>query len=411
MITEQDRGVLRKLAGRVREIAELPEQVLSKKRLLRHNALDPERPLVLCFPEEAWGELLPDSVMECREGLAREWEWQLRSRIYRWEKIRDDNAVDPWFDIAWRIDTGNFGVESATVHGANRGSYKWDPPLKNPARDISLLRHREPRVDRGATAREVDTAGGIFGDILPIRIRGKYWWTMGMTQEVIRLVGLEEFMELMIEQPDTVHRLMSWLRDEHMNFISWFENEGLLSLNNESDSIGSGGSGYTDELPRSPWKSGEAVRLGDLWGFAESQETVGTSPEMFAEFVLPYQLPILERFGLNCYGCCEPLDRRMEHLSRVPRLRRVSVSPWADQEIMAGKLGRRIIFSRKPNPAAICVSFDESAIRRDIRATLEIAGNGVLEIIMKDTHTVQYQPWRITRWVEIALEEVGNFKR
>ena len=55
-------------------------------------------------------------------------------------------------------------------------------------------------------------------------------------------------------------------------------------------------------------KSPSHVRLKDMWGFAERQETLGISPEMFREFIFPYQNGILERFGLNCCGCCEPLE-------------------------------------------------------------------------------------------------------
>ena len=51
------------------------------------------------------------------------------------------------------------------------------------------------------------------------------------------------------------------------------------------------------------------VRTMDMWGFTESQETVRVSPKMVGEFVFPYQRPLQERFGLNCYGCCEPLDK------------------------------------------------------------------------------------------------------
>ena len=54
-----------------------------------------------------------------------------------------------------------------------------------------------------------------------------------------------------------------------------------------------------------------------MWGFCESQETVGVSPKMFEEFVFAYQLPILDRFGLNIYGCCEPLDRRFDIVKRI----------------------------------------------------------------------------------------------
>jgi hypothetical protein len=92
-----------------------------------------------------------------------------------------------------------------------------------------------------------------------------------------------------------------------------------------------------------------------MWGFAESQETVNVSPEMFEEFVFQYQLPILSRFGLNCYGCCEPLNKRWYIIKRIPGLRRVSVSPWAQFDDIAEKLGKNYVLSYKPNPAYLAV--------------------------------------------------------
>jgi len=56
----------------------------------------------------------------------------------------------------------------------------------------------------------------------------------------------------------------------------------------------------------------------------------------------------------------------------------------------------------------ISAYFDEDNIRKDIRNTLDIAGDCNLEIIMKDVSTVGNDPQRITRWVQIALEEVNK---
>jgi hypothetical protein len=227
---------------------------------------------------------------------------------------------------------------------------------------------------------------------------------------VIKLIGLETLMLAPYDQPEGLHRLMAWLRDQHLTFLDWLETENLLSHCNEDDYAGSGSSAYTSELPQADWKPGMPVRLRDIWGFAESQETVGMSPDMFAEFILPYQLPILEKFGLNCYGCCEPVHERLKYILNVPRLRRVSISPWCDQKMAAEKLGHDYIFSRKPSPAQVCVTFNEEVIRQDLATTLDIAGEGSLEIIMKDTHTVQNDPWRLTRWLEIAYEEVHKYQ-
>lgn len=408
MISRKDCNILRALAGKVREVAELPEMEERKRRWYRHNALKPERPLILCFPEGAWQELLPPDVLQCENAQLREWEMNLRSKIYWWEHIRDDNTLEPWFDISWHIQSSDYGVPVQTTYGENRGSYVWDPPIKNLEKDVERLHFRKLSVNREFTMQCFSLTNEIFGDILPPRIRGSFWWTVGLTWEAIRLIGLENFMLYMYTQPENLHKLMAWLRDEHMHFITWFEEEHLLSVNNENGYTGSGGVAYTHELPQKDWEKGMSVRLLDLWGFAESQETVGVSPQMFGDFVFPYQLPLLEKFGLNCYGCCEPIEKRWEYISKIPNLRRVSVSPWSDQEVVAEQLGKNYIFSRKPNPSMICVSFNEQGIRKDIRTTLDIAGNGVLEIIMKDTHTVQNEPSRISRWVEIALEEAES---
>ena len=126
---------------------------------------------------------------------------------------------------------------------------------------------------------------------------------------------------------------------------------------------------------------------------------------MFEEFSLQYQLPMLERFGLNCYGCCEPLDTRLELIKKIPRLRRLSISPWADLEISAESLEDKFVFSYKPNPSVLAaLTLDEELVRNQLREAVRITKGCVLEIVMKDTHTVNHQPERIERWTEIAQE-------
>jgi hypothetical protein len=194
------------------------------------------------------------------------------------------------------------------------------------------------------------------------------------------------------------------LRDGHLAKLDYLEREGLLSLNNDGTYVGSGGFGWSHELPQPDF--GGKVRTIDMWGFGESQETIGVSPQMFAEYILPYQIPILERFGLNCYGCCEPLDKRWEYIKDIPRLRRVSVSPWANIADLAGMLGDRFIMSIKPSPTPLALSsFDEEEVRRELRDALEPTRDCRVEVIMKDNHTIGQDPRRVVRWVQIAREE------
>jgi hypothetical protein len=221
------------------------------------------------------------------------------------------------------------------------------------------------------------------------------------------LRGLEQIMYDMYDYPDELHQLMAFLRDGHMLKLDFLEKNGLLSLNNDGTYVGSGGFGWTNELPQKDF-NGKIVRTTDMWGFGESQETSQISPEMFEEFILPYQIPVLERFGLNCYGCCEPLNKRWYAVKNIPRLRRVSVSPWSDLKDMAEKLEDKYIYSLKPNPAYLAVSqIDEDFIRKSLREAMQATRNCRVEIIMKDNNTIGNNPENVIKWCRIAKEEAG----
>lgn len=76
---------------------------------------------------------------------------------------------------------------------------------------------------------------------------------------------------------------------------------------------------------------------------------------------------------------------------------------------MAEALGRRYVYSRKPSPTLVSTEhFDEDAIREDLRNTMDVAGDCRLEIIMKDVHTLNNEPGRLSRWVKIAREETQH---
>lgn len=404
--THAEKDLLRSLAGQFSEVAH--NQDMEKVRSLwkKHNAIQSSQPLILAEPENSWSEIIPDSQLVCADPFARFLEKELKQKLYRVNEIRDDRPYDPFIDLPWYYSSSGFGVEIHRIKTDQKGSFAWSEfPLKNLSEDVSKLQYRKVTVDRERTFADKERAEAVFGDLLGIRIRGYFWWSLGMTREVIELMGLENFMLAMYDEPEALHKLMGFMRDEHLHYISELEKNGLFTGNNKDNGIASGGIGYTDELPCSGHQVDTPFSLRDTWGFAESQETVGVSPDMFGEFVFPYQLPILERFGLNCYGCCEPLEGRMKYVRTIPRLRRVSVSPWADQEKMAAECKGKFVFSRKPHPTQIIQGFDEKAIRADLRKTLEVSKDCSVEIIMKDLNTISGEPGRIGRWVELAKSE------
>lgn len=411
-IEEQDRTVLRRLAKRKAEIAADPVNLERKELWYKLDAGDAGRPMVLAEIMGVPNETLPFSVIECRDPGLRMLEYRLRTEIYQFEILKDDHVVEPYIDLRWRTRIGDYGVSEVVEYAdndGNLGAQSWDHPIEALDRDFHKLQYRSLEVDREGTLERKEMWEKIFDGILPVRIRGTYWWSMGMTWTAIRLIGLENLMLYMYDDPRGLKRLMAFLRDEHIHLAEKLEKEGLLTLNNENDYLGSGSIGYTQDLPRIQTGDEGPARLEDLWVLLESQETVGVGPKQFEEFVFPYQAAVAEKFGKCYYGCCEPVNNRWHVLKNMPNISRVSVSPWADEVFMAEALGKDIVYSRKPNPTQISTGrFDENAIRKDIAKTLSIARDCRIEFAMKDVHTLNNQPERLARWVEIAREQIDD---
>lgn len=396
----RDKEVLRALAFRVAELGSSDSMSRLREEWKEHNALRGGRPMVCVSPEGAWREIIREEDLLCQDPMLREFEYGLRQKIYWAEEIRDDTPVSQNFSVPYLVHATPYleGAEANQERVSELGSFHYTKLLENLEEGLERLRYRQVTVDLRRSEELFAEAQEAFGDLLHVRYRCSYWWTLGLTAEVIRIIGLEDMMLYLYDDPEGLHRLMAWLSAEHANLIGQYENLGILTCNNEDDIIASGGIGYTDELPCKE----HGVELRDLWGFAESQETVGISPEMFGEFIFPYQLPLLERFGLNCYGCCEPVEDRWKWIETIPRLRRVSVSPWSDKERMAELLGKDYIFSRKPNPSYVCNGFHEEAIRAELKEMAGLADQIHLEIILKDTHTLENHPERLGAWVDMA---------
>jgi hypothetical protein len=244
----------------------------------------------------------------------------------------------------------------------------------------------------------------VFEGILHVELRGQWWWSLNPSNDLAYMRGLEQLMTDFYDHPNELHRLMAFLRDGILHKLDFLQTNNLLSRNDGNIYVGSGGFGFTDEL-LAPEFNGQ-VHICDMWGFSESQETTYISPAMFDEFIFSYQLPLMEPFGLTCYGCCEPMEKRWEIVKKARNLRRVSVSPWADPEKMKEALSGDYIYSYKPNPADIAQEHsDWERIRKQLREIVQLTRDCRVEIIMKDNHTIGRNPENVKRWCKIAKEE------
>ena len=408
-VNHHERSVLRDLARRVREIAELPVQQERRTLWKRHNALQPARPMILLFPEGGWVELLPPDSLVCEDPEARGIERELRMRVYHHEHFVDDTVIEAEWKIPRAISSTGWGLQPARHEVTeSRGAWAFKPVL-NSRDDLDSL--QIPRISHNQTEsqRRLTRAEELFGDILGVRLSGVAHVSYHLMQQYTYLRGLEQMMVDMFEEPQLLHDTMEFFVRGHQEVLRQYQDLNLLELNNDSTYHSSGGVGYTDEIPL-PGYDPQRVEPSDMWASAESQELASVGPAQHEEFALQYERRLLDPFALNGYGCCEPLTDRIDLVLTVPGIRRLSISPWADFQVAAEQLGQDYILSWKPKPMHLVGEFREPDVRAYIRTALETAleHHAVLEMILKDTHTCDHHPERFDRWSQIAREEVDR---
>jgi hypothetical protein len=402
-----DKNIIRELAAQTAEIAALPIQE-EKKGLWRNlNALEPERPMVM-IDQVCWNEMNIDDelTLQCSNPELRGYEQRLRRTLYQWKHFPVDMVVEPFFLIPKAIINTWFGmhVEEDTV-------------ITDPTNDVishlyvnqfqteeDLEKIQEPRVshDAAETERRMDVAHDLFDGLLEVRSRGADL-NYSLWDPISTWMGVENALYALIDRPDYIHRLLTRMTDGFISMIDQLEVQGLLC---QPQSLIHCTGAYTNELP-APGYNPDAPRAKDIWMFGLAQMFSAVSPAMFKEFEVDYSSRICDKFGLVYYGCCDPLDGKMDEVRLIPNVRKVSMSPWVNEERGAAEISGDYVYSRKPNPAFLATDiFHGDQVREDLMTTKNICDkNGCpVEFILKDISTVRYDPPRLFEWGRIAME-------
>ena len=397
-----DRTILRQLSEQYLEICMRPEQAERRRMWRQHNSLKWTYPLIYTRAF-AWSEMI-QSVCECTDPFFRYFENFFRYQIF-WNNLGDDSIFEPWVTLNATYRCAGWGVTAHRNHSDEPGgSFKVDYALKKPE-DIEKLRAPWHEIDEEATQRNAKKLQDAIGDLITVNIdRGPAFrmWTGDISTDLGYLRGIENFMLDMYDRPEWLHRLAAFMRD------------GILRTHDQADTNGDWGlcahqnqaMAYAEELP-DPAPNVNGVMRSQLWGYMAAQEFTLVSPAYHDEFLLQYQLPILEKFGLTAYGCCEDLTRKIKLLRKIPNLRRIGVSPFANVARCAEQIGSDYVVSYRPSPAdMVSYGFDRERNRAILRRDLTACkANGChVDITLKDVETVERDPTRVMRWVSLTRE-------
>jgi len=404
ILTAEDRKILHDLAKRYVDICNTPEQQERRKRWRAHNSFKGDRPLIY-VRAFAWHEM-PQSSCQCEDPLARGYESFFRNRLF-WDTFNDDSIFEPWVTVSAALRNAGWGIGPKSISsGVKGGARKLDYPIKE-LDDIKKMHSPQHEIDEEKTAENVQRVHDIFGDIITINVdRGPAhrMWSADISTDLGHLRGIENFMLDMTDHPKWLHQLASFMSD------------GVLRTHDQAEMAGDWGlcahqnqaMTYAEELP-DPAANHNGIKRSQLWGYMAAQEFALVSPAMHDEFLLQYQIPILSKFGLAAYGCCEDLAQKIDMLRQVPNLRRIAVSPFSDVAECAEKIGRDYIFSYRPSPAdMVSYGYDPERIRRILKRDLEASKQCHVDITIKDVETVQGDPDRMRNWVTITRQVIDE---
>ena len=410
-LSTHDTDILRRLGEDQAGIAALPIQKEKAELWRRLNDLEPVRPLVW-INEVPWHEMNANGelTLQTRDPWAQKIETELRRLIYQWNHFPADMVVSDFISCPLEIQSSGIGLqEDADIVMTDPDndiiSRHYHPQIVNP-QDIEKIVDPVVTCDWEKTDGNFNLMNMVFGDILPVHKVGKRGTWFAPWDDLVSWWGVEALMADLIERPDMVNAAISRLMDARLCELDQWDNLNLLSTNANNTRIGSGGFGYISGLPAND-NDKDHLHTSDMWGSATAQIFGSVSPKMHWEYALRHELRWLERWKFAYYGCCEPLDRKVEILRRIPNLRKVSMSPWVDVDRAINAIGNDYVLSRKPSPAVLAEDhWRLEQARMDISEFLEKAGGCPVEIIMKDISTVRYQPERLWEWEKLAMEIV-----
>jgi hypothetical protein len=408
-----DKSILRELAKAYREISQDPVNQERVRRIRDMHNLKPVRPPVW-IDEIPWHEMDIDRelALRCESEEAQGMERFFRMTLFRWKRFQADMVVEDAYYISKAFSDSGFGLDikeetKATDSKNNIISHHYEDQLDTEEKvDALTLPVVEARPDiderRRAAAEE------LLDGILPVKLRGHGIYFAPWDQ-IARFRGIENCLLDMVDRPDFVHRLRGKFNDIYLARIDQMEAQGLMDWNIPSLHCTPP---YCDTVPAADF-DGVHVRLKDLWFRGMAQLFSSASPAMQDEFDLQYSVPLMEKCAVSYYGCCEPLDKLIPYLKKIPNMRKIGVTPWADLRSSTEQIGGDYVVARKLNPALVSGDFNREAVEKETEETVKacIENKCPYEMVLKDISTVGHKPQNLIDWTDTVMGVIDRYYR
>lgn len=373
------------------------------------NDLNPIRPIIL-INEIPWNEFNqePELKLSCTDPFLRFVECTLRQVLYQWNHFPGDMILPDYLAVPKIIHSSGIGIDVeeqtlATEAENQIVSHEYFDRLET---EEQLERLHSPVItyDSQETLRQCSLLSDIFQDILPVRAQGLEYHVVPW-DDIVRYRGATNLLIDLLERPEFMHAIIEKMTAIALDTIRQYE---ALNLFEPSQLSIHCTSALTSDLPKKDFDP-DHVRASDVWGRGAAQIFASASPEMHSDFDIDYMKRSLAPFGLNYYGCCEPLHTKIDIVEQIPNLRKISISPWADIDLAAQIIQRKYVLSAKPSPSNVAsANMDMQVIQKELAHLLGACSknNCSCELILKDISTIGHNPENLANWEKCAMSMV-----
>lgn len=407
-ISSQDKIILRDLAKKQYALSQTDANQKRIREWYAHNSLQGERPMIHLEMGSFEQEVIP-ARLKCEGEFARRVETTLYENFLNQELFDDDRVTPDYYAVSYDTYFTLFQIP-IHVHALKDSlGHEFPSIVEDLEADYHKLKKSSYGVNLQSTEERFRILQETFGDILPVRMSMPALYCVP-TQMVVHFMKMENMMYNIYDYPELFLEMMNRIADDTLEYYRFLEEKHLIMPTVAGEPLGQGTWCYNHELPGPDEAAKRPFTTRDVWGFMDSQETVGMSPQMYQEFIFPCYQKISQQYGLLSYGCCEPVNPIWDScLSKLDNLRKVSISPWCDEEFMRERLaGSKVIYHRKPSPNYLGVgtSLDEDGLRASLRKTFQAARGCKLEITQRDVYTINGDIGKAKRYVDIVKEEI-----
>ncbi len=404
--------LLREYAKKYAQLALSESNLKRPDQYRKLNSLKMVKPPILVF-EVPWGELedQKELKLECETDLYRGIERAIKRTLYQFKNFEGDYAIHPYYKVKIRTKSTGIGlnVEEVKINsttGTDISAHEYHDVLPD---EDSLENITMPTMetDNEATQRALEAAHEVFDGIMDVGLGG-YQFYFNMWDELPRYHGVEKCLIDIYDRPEFMHKMMKRFTDYHEEIINLYEKLNIL----ETDAY------YLHCTPACTYElpvkdiTKEKVSAKDVWGRGMAQIFAVVSPDMHKEFDIGYMKRLFDRCGLTYYGCCEPLDKKIDILREFTNLRRISITPWADADVAADAMGDKYVLSAKSNPAYVSQPvFDPQPVIEETKKILLACkrNNTPCEFILKDISTINRNQNHLTQWVKTVSDTIDRY--